>query len=169
MKPAIILFAGPACSWKSTIAGLLSSRTGVPHLEMDAVRVRILPDASHSREDRVVALRAVLLAAEHVIRQGSAVILDAQYRRAEDRREVRELASELGCPMALIECAVSPDEAARWFRERAPDPVRPDLTEEVVRQGAEDYPFTREGLFLNTSALNPEECVALIENYLIEL
>ncbi len=166
MPPQIVLFSGPACSRKSTLARDLSRRTGWPHLEMDAARVALLPDAPHTRSDREIALRAMLWTSRMLIECGHSVILDAQYRRSEDRRGVYRLGFDLGVPVRLIEASVSPDQAARWFLERGPDPVRRDLTEQIVRQGAADFPFSRDGLFLRTGQLSPEQCLRQIEVYL---
>jgi len=165
-QPAIIVFSGPACSGKSTVACLLSERIGAVHLEMDAVRERLLPGAAHTRADREVALRAMLWAAELLIRHGVSVILDAQYRREEDRQAVRELGERLGCRVRLVEWAVSEAEAVRRFQSRLPDPVRKDLTEDAVREGARSFPYSYEGLFVDTTGLPLEQAVEIVEHYL---
>jgi predicted kinase len=133
---------------------------------MDATRVAILPDAPHSRADREVALRAMLWAARLLLEREISVILDAQYRRSGDRERVYELAAGFAVPVHLIETSVSAGEAVRWFRERGPDPVRRDLTEEAVRAGASEFPFTRGGLFLRTDVLPMDECLRRIEEFL---
>jgi len=166
MNAAIVLLSGPACSGKSELARRLAQRAGAVHLEMDAVRGRLLPGAAHTRADREVALRAMLWAAELLLERGIPVILDAQYRREEDRAAVHQLARLRGCPLYLIECAVSEEEAVRRFRARQPDPIRKDLTEEFVRQGARHFPYTRDGLLVDTGTQSLEECLRAIEAYL---
>ncbi|MCW5976799.1 MAG: AAA family ATPase [Bryobacteraceae bacterium] len=166
MDPKLILFAGSACSWKTTIAAKLSARTGIPHLSMDHVRVRLIPGPRHTRAERLIALRAMNLAAELLLASGASVILDAQYRSSEDRQEAAAAAEKTGARLALIECMVSPDEAVRRFVRRGPDPVRLNLTPELVRQMARDFVYTREGLLLDTDALTPEECLARVESFL---
>jgi predicted kinase len=176
--PPIVL-AGPPCSGKTTIALELARCLELPHLSMDAVRARILPDAAHTRADRQVAYRAMHLAAELLLRAGAGAILDAPYGHAEDREELariaaatarrrsvvsrhaedrEELARIAGAELRLIECRVSPETAVRRFRARGPDPIRLDLTEELVFATARDYIYTHAGLLLDTDSLSLEEC-----------
>ena len=60
----LIVFAGPPCAGKSTLAAEVARRRDLPVLSMDATRRRILPAAAHTRADRQVAYRAMHLAAE---------------------------------------------------------------------------------------------------------
>ena len=48
--------------------------------------------------------------------------------------------------------------AVRRFRERGPDAIRLDLTEELVFTTARDYIYTHAGLLLDTDILSLEEC-----------
>ena len=169
MPAKLTLFSGPACAWKSTLAARLSQETGIPHLEMDQVRRRILPGPRHTRRERVAALRVMLFAAGLLLKNGVSVILDAQYRRAEDREPVRRLAEQTGSRLVLIECAVSPTEAVRRFQLRGPDPVRLDLTPARVERMAREFPYSREGLLLDTDTRSPEECLDRIRRYLAQL
>jgi predicted kinase len=148
-----IAIAGPPCAGKSTIAAEAARRLGVPHLSMDATRQRILPGAAHTRADRQVAYRAMLMAAELLHRVGSSVILDAPYGHEENRIALGALSP------VWVECRVSPEEAVRRLRQRGFDPERPDLSEDVVRRSAEEYRYTAE-LVLDTEAMGVDECVA---------
>jgi predicted kinase len=162
----LIIFAGPPCSGKSTLAAELARLTGMPHLSMDATRERIMPDAAHTREDRRVAYRAMHLAAELLLRAGAGVILDAPYGHPEDREELAHinrtcLAGSPGA-MMLVECRVSPETAVRRFRERGSDPVRKDLTEELVRRMVLEHSYTNAGLTVDTEAMTIADCVAYL-------
>jgi predicted kinase len=159
----LIVFAGPPCSGKSTLAAELARRLGIAHLSMDATRQRILPGAAHTRADREVAYRAMHFAAELLLAAGGSVILDAPYGHTEDREEIARIG---GGQLKRIECRVRPETAVRRFRERGPDAIRLDLTEEVVAQMVRDYVFIGDGLTLDTEALSVEECMARIEEIL---
>ena len=120
---------------------------------MDAMRQRILPHAAHTRADRQAALRAMEFAAELLAGADSAAVLDAPYGHADDREQVMRLK-----PL-WIECTVSADTAVRRFQVRGPDPVRVDLTDDVVRQKVSEFRYTRAGLVLDTERLTVEDCV----------
>jgi len=109
------VFAGPACSGKSTLAAEVARRRGWPHLSMDATRQRLLPGASHTRADRAVAYRAMLFAAELLLGVGAGAVLDAPYGHAEDRADLARVAAG---QWKLIECRVSPEAAVARLRAR---------------------------------------------------
>jgi predicted kinase len=160
----LIVFTGPPCSGKTTLAAEVARLRGLPHLSMDATRQRLLPDAAHTRADRQVAYRGMHFAAELLLAAGAGAVLDAPYDHPEDRAELTRIA---GTQSKLIECHVSPDVAAARLRQRGlNDPARPDLTEERVRRLARDYPYSGAGLSLDTAAAAPEACLARIDDYL---
>lgn len=164
--PWFIVIAGPACSGKSTLAAELARRLHVPHLAMDTVRQRLLPDAAHTRADRRVAYRAMHWAAELLLGAGDGVILDAPYGHVEDREELAQVAAGSGVAAKVIECRVSPAEAVARFRQRGADAVRLDLTEELVERLVREHPYTNSGLLLDTDSLTPAACVLQAESWL---
>jgi predicted kinase len=164
----LIVFAGPACSGKSTLAAEVARRRRPegtwPHLSMDATRQRLMPTACHTRADREVAYRAMLFAAELLLAAGAGAVLDAPYGHPEDRAELARVAAG---KLKLVECRVSPEAAVERLRARGiPDPSRPDLTEERVVRLNREYRYTGEGLLLDTDKLSVDECLSRIEAYL---
>ncbi len=165
-RARLVVLSGPACSGKTTLGERLARQAGAPHLQMDATRVRLMPDSSHARQDRRIAYRAMALAAELLLERGQSVILDAQYGRLEDRREVEEMAARVAAPLYLVECRIAPLVAVRRFEERGPDAVRLDLTVERVLEDARAFPYSGRGLPLDTAAGSVEESLAAIAGYL---
>lgn len=119
----IVVFSGPPCSGKSYIGERLAARRGLIHLEMDAIRVRLLPQAAHTRADRVVAYRAMHYAAEMLARSGRSVIVNAVYGHRRDRMEIYECAGRAHAQLYLVQFKVSLPvalERARLRRQRHP-------------------------------------------------
>ena len=67
---------------------------------MDAIRVRLFPQSTHGREDRIVAYRAMHLVAEILSRQGLPVIVNAGYSHRSDRLDLEDTASRGGARCA---------------------------------------------------------------------
>jgi adenylate kinase family enzyme len=149
LNKVTIAFTGPPCAGKSTLAAEVARRLGLPHLSMDATRQRLLPDAAHTRADREVAYRAMEWAAEML----PDVVLDAPYGHDEDYAGLVRLRA------VVIECRVSPETAVRRFRERGPDAVRKDLTEDVVRRMVEEYHYRGGALVIDTERVSAAESV----------
>lgn len=162
----LIVLAGPPCSGKSTLAAELARRHALPHLSMDATRRRIMPAAAHTRADREVAYRAMHFAAELLVQAGVAAILDAPYGHPEDRAELARIRESTAAGLRWIECRVSPETAVRRFLERGPDPIRLDLTPELVAHMVSEYRYTEAGLLLDTDQLDAAQCLARAEAWL---
>ncbi len=159
MPGSLIVFCGPPCAGKSTVAAALALRLNLPHLQMDATRQRILPHSPHTREDRRTAYRAMHFAAALLLQYGPGVILDAPYGHREDRAEVACAAATAGAPAFLIECAVSPETAVRRLAVRGPDPIRKDLTPSRVDSMVREFRYTDLGLRLDSDVLSPDACL----------
>jgi predicted kinase len=166
MTAALVVFSGPPCSGKTSIAAALAAGRGLPHLQMDTTRQRILPDSPHTRADRATAYRAMHMAAELLLSRGIGVILDAPYGHAEDRRDIARVVRSAAAQLYLVECAVAPETAVARLGIRGPDPVRVDLTAERVGALARDFRYSHLGLLLETDRLDPAEGLRRAEDYL---
>jgi predicted kinase len=159
VTPWILVVAGPPCSGKSAVASWLREQTGAEHLEMDAMRQRILPEAAHTRADRQVAYRAMHRLAAVLVRQNACSILDATYRHRSDRRDLAdELAAMLEMrpePFFLAEFRVTPATALARHRRRGRD-ARLDLTDHRVAQLVTEHAYADCGLLLDSEKLSIE-------------
>jgi predicted kinase len=138
----IVVVAGPPCSGKSTIGEALAAKRQMVHLEMDAVRVRLMPDSPHTRHDRQIAYRAMHFMAEVLAERGQDLILDACYGHEEDRAEVARIAARLGVPLLAVECHVPLQAALERHRARCEAHPGLDLTEERVEEMVGGYVFS---------------------------
>lgn len=151
-EKSLIIFAGPPCSSKSTLATLLSERTGWAHLEMDDIRARLMPDSSHAKADRAVAYRSLNYTAELLLKKHQSVIVDASNAPRRQRQDLAEIAYRTRATAFLFECRISEDLAVQRFSERLArgHPGR-DLTPERVRLLVEGFSYSHLGLELDSS------------------
>lgn len=159
------MVAGPPCSGKSYVARILARRTGIRHLEMDAIRVRLLPNSRHAKEHRDIAYRAMHLAAQILLEMDHSVIVDATYMPAEHRRELEQVAEVTGSLMFLVECKVSPSMAVSRFSGRSAH-AAVDLTPDRVDWLASHYPYSGKGFTYDSSECS-EPSMEQICNYLL--
>jgi predicted kinase len=140
--PRFIVVAGPPCSGKSVLAGVLAARLQLVHLEMDRFRTRVLPGSDQRVEHRDIAYRAMHYAAELLAAEcARAVVLDATYTAAECRQGMIDIVERIGGPLFLIECHVEPHVAVERFAQRHHHPAV-DLTPSRVDHLAREYPYS---------------------------
>ncbi len=160
----IIVFSGPPCSGKSTLGAKLSTTRSIPHLELDAIRARILPDSRNTREDHLTVHRAMHMVAEVFLDLNMNVIANAMYNNIEERRDVEELAARLSAPLYLVECRVTPQIALQRYASGGRR-AGYELTAERVLDLVNTFPYYGRGLVVDsTDPLN--DCITEIEQYL---
>ena len=135
------MVAGPPCSGKSTLARTLSQLLTAPHLEMDAVRQRLLPHSDQRVEHRDLAYRAMHCAAELLAPWCTTLVLDATYTAAVCRAEVVQVADRVGGQLFVIERRIDAVTAQQRFAMRHMH-AAVDLTAERVVQLVETYPYS---------------------------
>ncbi len=149
MRPTLVALSGPPACGKSALGRRLVARNGFAHLEMDAIRLRLLPGSRSTRENRIVAYRAMHLTAERLLERGMTVIADASYSHEEDRAAARRAAASAGAAFALVEVTVPLDVALSRCRARRGRHPADDLTDERVTELVTNFPYTGEGLILD--------------------
>ena len=160
----LIVFSGPPCSGKTTLAESLCAETGFTYLQMDEIRRRLIPDSDHRREHREIAYRAMHFVAELLLGHGQSVVVDATYRRRRDREEIAKIADRTRAALFFIQCAVPFEVAALRFRERKNQHPAVDLTEQRVMRLAREFPYSSAGLKLDTTQ-EIQSCLKQIKRY----
>jgi len=128
-QPALIVMAGLMGTGKSVLAALAAPRLGAAVIRSDVLRKEILnlaPTDRHHVEfgqgiyGGEVSARTYAAAHERaaaLLQSGMAVIIDASYKRGQERHQALALARRLATPFLFIEC-VCPDEIVRERLER---------------------------------------------------
>ena len=165
----VVVFSGPPCTGKSTVASKLAYVMGATHLEMDAVRLRLIPN-SHTAEDRQVAYRAMHLLAESLQIVRRSVVLDATYGPFSSRRDLAAILERNAARSYLVQCRLDGVEAAKRFqlrRTNAPGHAATDLDEARVTLLANNFPYSNTGCVLDT-AMNVDRCVKTVLQYIYD-
>ena len=120
-RPALILMTGLMGTGKSVLARSLASRLGAEILQMDVLRKEMLniPVTDHHfaefgqgiYSDAVTrrTYAEALSRAEEMIRLGKSVIIDASYKRREERLKAKSAAGRLDADFYAIECRCPED------------------------------------------------------------
>ena len=164
-RPHLIVFCGPPCSGKTTLAAKLHAETGLPYLAIDSILPRILPGTTFKQEDRDLAYRVLAFATEQLLAAGRGVIVDANFARPPHLENLEVIASNCKARLCLVECKADVAIAIERFRERGGQHPAVDLDEERVAHLNRTYPYRLTGLVMDTSR-NVEECMAEIRRQL---
>ena len=155
-RPALVVVCGLAGTGKSTVSRRLQCRTGFELLNSDRVRKRVagVPETFDSSTpygagiysaafDRLT-YHALLAEADDRLRDGCGVIIDATFKRPEDRHAALATGFRVGLPVLFVECRADHGEVIRRLRDRTSKRAGPsDATEEVyLRQRSEFVPLT---------------------------
>jgi len=128
-KPALIIITGLMGTGKSVLASLAAPRLGAAVIRSDVLRKEILnlapTDRHHVEFGQGIygeEMSARTYAAAHeraasMLVSGRPVIIDASYKRAEERRQALALARRLKVPFLTVVCTC-PDEVVRERLER---------------------------------------------------
>jgi uncharacterized protein len=132
--PKLLIVCGKIGSGKTTVARLLSARTGFAVLSSDVTRKGLLgipPTQRATNDDRAGAYSeemtqktyASLWAdAKQTLAGGDGVIIDATFADSAHRRRFMELASQRQVPFLFIECRSAEENVRRRLEGRQNDP-----------------------------------------------
>ena len=142
-----LILAGLSASGKTRIATELAARSGLPHLNSDPVRKRLagVTPAAHAGAaaygesfNRRTYEELGRLAAEAIARNGGALV-DATFRRAEDRAAFVAGLGGFPSSAVFVECRAPISVRIERVRRRAADPdAVSDADELVVRAQTDD-------------------------------
>jgi len=175
-KPAMILMTGLMGTGKSVLARALALRLGAEILQMDVLRKELLniPAADHHFEafgegiySEDVTRRTYAEALERaadLLRKGKPVIVDASYKRREERLKAKSVAEGLKADFYVIECRC-PEEVLkeRLIRRLTEAGEASDGRWEIYQAQKRDFDSINElipdeHVIVNTAA-SPEVCV----------
>ena len=161
----LLIICGPPCTGKSTIGAELQRRFGFVHLEMDAIRQRILPESDQRQEHRDVGYRAMHLVAEHLCYAGKKVAVNATYNRELHRNELATMLESISCSTILVQCMAPLETVMARFTSRPSGHAALDLTEDLVRELWSNFAYSRDGIVVDTSK-SVAVCLDEIETHL---
>jgi uncharacterized protein len=154
-RPALVIVCGLSGTGKSTVSRTLRNRTGFEVLDSDRIRKRLagVPERSRSESAYAAGIYApafdrltydtLIAEAEDHLRNGRGVIVDATFKRREDRLAIVTVANRCGVPVLFIECQANQAEVLSRLSERSRKGDDPsDATQEVyLHQRAEFAPL----------------------------
>ncbi len=120
-RTPLIITHGVSGSGKTWLSEGLVERTGLAHIRSDIERLRLrLPAGERYSASNVSRVYSRLLElAQRILERGYAVVVDATFLRAEQRRLFRHLAIRLGVPFHILHCDAGRATLRKRIRTRA--------------------------------------------------
>jgi uncharacterized protein len=151
-KPMLLIVCGMVASGKSTVARLLSARTGFPVIDSDRVRKKLAGISPTTRardgyqsgiytEDFTrLTYESLLKAADNRLANGQGVIIDATFGNPKHRRLFTELARRYNVPLLFIECRTDENTIRQRLKNRQDEEHEvSDATYSVYERMRADY------------------------------
>jgi predicted kinase len=141
-RARVIAIAGPPCAGKSAVAEALGRAVGGTRLDVDDIRLAILPESDQREAHRDIAYAAMHLTARYLLTAGvSPVIVCATYTRSSARAALLKAVAGLAVDVFVVQCRVDAETAGRRFAGRPPGHAAVDLSVEAVVRACTAYPF----------------------------
>jgi len=110
-KPKLYLFIGYPGAGKTSLARLITSRTGATHLWADVERHKLFGEATHSQAESLKLYDYLNQEAEKLLAVGHSVVFDTNFNFRADRQKLRDIADRQGAETILIWITVPKDVA----------------------------------------------------------
>jgi uncharacterized protein len=132
-KPMLLIVSGIVASGKSTVARLLSARTGFSVIDSDRVRKKLagISPTTRARESYQSGIYAdeftrltyesLLKTADDQLANGQGVIVDATFGNPQYRRLFVKLAGRFNVPILFIECRADENTIRQRLKNRRDD------------------------------------------------
>lgn len=149
--PFVIITAGLVGTGKTSISQALGEKINGEVISSDATRKRLagLPLTEHRFEEFESGLYSedfsrktyhkMLAEAEEILARGQSVILDASFRKAEERAKARQLAEKFGAGFLVIECVLDKNEVKRRLEQRLKEGTISDGRWEIFLRQKEEF------------------------------
>jgi len=151
-KPMLLIVSGNVASGKSTVARLLSARTGFSVLDSDRVRKKLagISPTTHARENyrsgiyteqfTRLTYESLLTAAEALLADAQGVIVDATFGNPQYRRLFVKLAGRFNVPILFVECRAYENTTQQRLKDRQNDQQEvSDASSAVYEQMRREY------------------------------
>jgi uncharacterized protein len=182
MGRLIVVVFGLMATGKTTLARALGETLGLPVIHTDAVRkslagLKPTTRAPHAFGQGIYAedfsrqtYTEMLRLAQGHLAGGRSVILDGSYKRAQERKRVRQLARGGGVQVLFVYCQCDPEVARERLGIRLTDPAaisdgRVELFEDQIRDFEPLRPEDRPLLRLDT-AREPQALLEEVKGFL---
>ncbi len=149
VPPRLVAIGGFSGVGKSTVAAAIAQAVGAPPgarvLSSDRIRKRMggvaptvrLPAPAYRREVSRAVYETLGREAEYLLALGHGVVLDATFRRPEERTRIEQMASAVDVPLTGIWLDVAPETLIERVEGRGADPS--DANAETIRHQIDQF------------------------------
>jgi aminoglycoside phosphotransferase family enzyme/predicted kinase len=150
-KPLLVIMGGLVGTGKSTMAEALSRSLGFVVLSSDIIRKQLagISPTEHrfeqfgggiySKDFTAKTYDEMFSQARELVAQGQSVILDASFRKRQDRLQARHVAKEINADFAVIECTLDETTVKQHLEQRLKGSTTSDGRWEIFEQQKAEF------------------------------
>jgi predicted kinase len=101
-RPVLYLFIGYPGAGKTTVAKIISEKTGAKHLWADVERHKLFEKPTHSLEESTELYDKLNQATDYMLAKGESVVFDTNFNYYQDREMLREIANKDNAKTVLL-------------------------------------------------------------------